>query len=48
MSVAAGAFADLNDEWRFAIQAASEKAHSLFQIVDVVCAYRVLAIGVFE
>jgi hypothetical protein len=42
------AFADLDDEGRLAVQVAPEQAHGLFQVVDIVCADGVFAIGMLQ
>ena len=48
VGVAAGALGDLDDERSLAGDIAAEEAHALFQVVDVVGADGVLAVGVLE
>ena len=43
--VGAGALADLDDERRLAVDAAAEQAHGLLQVVDVVRADGIFAVG---
>ena len=48
VGVGARALADLDDERRLAVEAAAEQAHGLLQVVDVVSADGILAVGVLE
>ncbi len=48
VGVGAGALADLDDERRLAVHVAAEQAHGLLEVVDVVGADGVLAVGGLE
>ena len=48
VGVGAGALGELDDERRLAVHVAPEQAHGLLEVVDVVGADGVLAVGVLE
>ncbi len=48
ISVGAGTFADLDNEWGFGVQIAFKKTNDLFKVIDVVSSDGIFAISVFK
>jgi len=48
IGVAAGTFADLDDEWRLRVDVAAEQADNLLKVVYVISTDSILAIGMLK